>query len=141
MTGLLLCLLPGLFRYDVGIYQRRIDRDRSACFLSTLTCHFFELLFLSFDVFALAVGVIEPCCTVRLVFAVGFAALGQTGTKVAVFAAVALAAIARAADIKYDAAFRTSTHSLAYLNDWQDSRAFPKAGLDNGRQSWQAMSD
>jgi hypothetical protein len=59
----------------------------------------------------------------------------------AVFATVTLAAIARAADIKHDTAFRASTHSLAYLDVWQGSRAFPKAGLDNGRQSWQAMSD
>ena len=116
MIGLLLCLLPGLFRCNAGIYQRRIDRDRSAGFLATLTCHFFELPFLAFDVFALAVGVIEPCCTVRLVFAVGLATLGQSGTATAVFAAVALATIARAADIKYDAAFRTSTHSLAYID-------------------------
>jgi hypothetical protein len=118
MTGLWLCLLPGLFRYDAGIYQRRIDRDRSAGFFSTLTCHFFELPFLSFDIFALAAGVIESCCTACLVFAVGLAALGQSRTVTAVFAAVALAAIARAADIKYEAALRTSAHSQAYLDDW-----------------------
>jgi hypothetical protein len=116
MIGLLVCLLPGLFRFDAGIYQRRIDRDRSAGFLATLTCHFFELPFLSFDVFALAVGMIEPCCTVCLVFAVSLTSLGQSGTVPTVFAAVALAAIARAADIKYDAAFRTSTRSPAYID-------------------------
>jgi hypothetical protein len=52
-----------------------------------------------------------------------------------------LAAIAGAADMKYNSAFQTSTNSLAYIDSWQDSRVFPKAGLDNGRQSWQAMSD
>jgi hypothetical protein len=133
MTGLLLCLLPGLFRCDAGIYQRRIDRDRSAGFLATLTCHFFELAFLPFDVFALAVGVIAPCCTARLVFAVSLAALGQSGTATAVFAAVALAVIARAADIKYEPAFGLSTYSRPYLDVLQGTRAFPKAGLDNGR--------
>ena len=46
-----------------------------------------------------------------------------------------------AADIKYDPAFRTATLSSAYLDIWQDNRAFPKAGLDNGFQSWQAMSE
>lgn len=52
---------------------------------------------------------------------------------------VALAAITGVADIKHDAAFWASTYSPADLDFWQDSRAFPKAGLDNGRQSWQAM--
>ena len=84
---------------------------------------------------------IEPCRAARLVFAVGFAALSQSGTAAAVFAAIALAAIAGAADIKYDPAFRTATLSSAYLDIWQDNRAFPKAGLDNGFQSWQAMSE
>jgi hypothetical protein len=133
MTGLLLCLLPGLFRCNAGIYQRRIDHDRSVGFLDTLTCHYFELPFLPFDVFALAVDVIELCCTARLIFAVGLAALGQSGAAATVIAAVALAAIAGAADIKYEAAFRTSTHSRAYLDVLQCTLAFPKAGLDNGR--------
>jgi hypothetical protein len=57
----------------------------------------------------------------------------------AVLAAVTLTSITGAADIKDNAAFWTSTHSLADLVNWQGSRAFPKAGLDNGRQSWQAM--
>jgi len=83
---------------------------------------------------------IEPCRAARLVFAVGLAALCQPGTAAAVFAAIALAAIAGAADIKYNPAFRTSTLSLANLDIWQDSRAFLKAKLDNGGQSWQAMS-
>jgi hypothetical protein len=52
---------------------------------------------------------------------------------------VALAGITGAADIKNDAAFWTSTYSLAYLDFWQGGRVFPKVGLDNGHQSWQAM--
>jgi hypothetical protein len=59
----------------------------------------------------------------------------------AVLAAVALAAITAAADIKDEAAFWTSTHSLAYLDVWQGGRVFPKAGLDKRRQSWQARDD
>jgi hypothetical protein len=89
----------------------------------------------------LPVGVIQPRGAARLVFAVGFAALGQSCPMTAAFAAVALTPVAGAANIEHDAAFRISTHSLAYLDFWQGSRAFPKAGLDNGRQSWQAMSD
>lgn len=84
---------------------------------------------------------IELGCKTRPVFAVSFAALPQSRLMTAVGAAVALAAITRAADIKEDAAFWTSAHSLAYLDFWQGGRAFPKAGLDNGRQSWQAMDD
>jgi hypothetical protein len=53
---------------------------------------------------------------------------------------IALAAITGAADMKDDAAFWTSTFSPADLDFWQGSRAFPKAGLDNGRQSWQAIN-
>ena len=53
---------------------------------------------------------------------------------------VALAAITGAADVKNHAASWTSTHSLADLGFWRRTRAFPKAGLDNARQSWQAMN-
>jgi hypothetical protein len=51
---------------------------------------------------------------------------------------VALAAITGAADVENFAAFWTSTYSLPYFDRWQGARAFPKAGLDNGCQSWQA---
>ena len=105
-----------------------------------MTCHFFKLT-LSLAVSSLAIGVIELRCKARLVFAVGLAALLQPRLMTAALAAVALAAIAGAADIKDDAAFWTSTHSLAYLDVWQGGRVFPKAGLDNRRQSWQAMHD
>ena len=80
-------------------------------------------------------------CKARLVFAVGLAALLQPRLMTAVLAAVALAAITAAADIKDEAAFWTSTHSLAYLDVWQGGRVFPKAGLDKRRQSWQARDD
>ncbi len=108
---------------------------------STLTCHFFRFQPAVFYVCALAIGVVQPCCKARLVFAIGLAALGQSCLMAAVFAAVALATITGAADIKHDAAFRLPTNSPVYLGFWQGSRAFPKAGLDNGRQSWQARSD
>jgi len=102
-----------------------------------LTCHFFQLLALG--VSSLAGGVIELRYKARLIFLVGFAALRQSCPMTTDTIVVALAAITGAADIKDDAAFWTSTHSLAYLDFWQGRCAFPKAGLDNGRQSWQAI--
>jgi len=86
----------------------------------------------------LALGVIEFRFTARLVFPVGLAALLQSCPMTTPIVVVAVTAIAGAADVKNLAAFWTSTHPLAYL-DWQGARAFPKAGLDNGHQSWQAM--
>jgi hypothetical protein len=103
-----------------------------------LTCHSFQFLVLA--VRLLAPGMIEHSCKARLVFAIGLAALRQSRLMTAVLAAVTLASITGAADIKDNAAFWTSTHSLAYLGFWQGGRAFPKAGLDNGHQSWQAMN-
>jgi hypothetical protein len=135
----LLCLGLGLFRHDAGADQSRVDRDRGAGGFATLTCHFFRFQPLAFDVSSLAIGVIELCCTAGLVFPVGLAALRQPRPMPTDVIVVALAAIAGAADIKHDAAFWTSTYSPADLDFWQDSRAFPKAGLDNGRQSWQAI--
>jgi hypothetical protein len=101
-----------------------------------LTCHYFQL---ALAVSSLARGMIELRFKARLVFSVGLAALRQSCLMTAVFAAVTLTAITGAADIKDDTASRTSTHSLAYLDFWQGGRAFPKAGLDNGHQSWQAI--
>jgi len=83
---------------------------------------------------------IELRCTARLVFPVGLAALRQSCPMTTDIVVVALTAITRAADIKGEAAFWTSTHSLADLECWQGGRVFPKAGLDNGHQSWQAMN-
>lgn len=76
----------------------------------------------------------------RLVFPVGLAALRQSRPMTTDIVVVALTAITGAADTKDDAALSTSTHSLAYLDFWQGARAFSKPGLDNGRQSWQAMN-
>ena len=76
----------------------------------------------------------------RLVFVVGLAALYQSRAVTADVVVVALAAITGAADVKNHAASWTSTHSLADLGFWRRTRAFPKAGLDNARQSWQAMN-
>jgi hypothetical protein len=106
-----------------------------------LTWHFFQFQLLPLAVSSLALGMIELRCKVRLVFAVGLAALLQPRLMMAVFAAVALTTITGAAEIKVDAASWTSTHSQAYPVNWQGGRAFPKAGLDNGHQSWQAMED
>jgi hypothetical protein len=133
------CLLLRVFRYDAGAYQSRVDRDRGSRGSDTLTCHFFQFQLLALAVSSLAIGMIELRFKARLVLAVGLAALPQSRLMTAVLAAVALTAITGAADIKDDAASWTSTHSLAYLNFWQGGRAFPKAGLDNGHQSWQAM--
>ena len=135
----LLCLWLGFFRYDAGAYQGRVDRDRGAGGFATLTCHFFRFQPLALGISSLAIGVIELRCTARLVFPVGLAALRQSCPMTTGVVVVALAAITGAADIEHDAAFWPSTCSPADLDFWQGSRAFPKAGLDNGRQSWQAM--
>jgi len=133
------CLWLGLFRYDTGADQSRVDHDRGAGGFATLTCHFFRFQPLALDVSSLAIGVIELGCIAGLVFPVGFTALRQTRPMATDVIVVALAAITGAADIKHDAAFWTSTGSTADLDFWQGSRAFPKAGLDNGRPSWQAI--
>jgi hypothetical protein len=133
-------LLLRLFRYDASAYQSRIDRDRGAGGSATLTCHFFRFQPPALRVCSLAIGVIELCCMARLVFAVGPAALRQSCPMMTDIVVVALTAVAGAADTKNNAALWTSTHSLAYLDFWQGGRAFPKAGLDNGHQSWQAMN-
>jgi hypothetical protein len=133
------CLLLGLFRYDAGAYQSRVDRDRGVGGFATLTCHFLRFPPLALGVSSLAIGVIELRCIARLVFPVGLVALRQSRPMTTDVVVVALAAITGAADIKDDAAFWTSTHSLAYLDFWQGGRVLPKAGLDNGHQSWQAM--
>jgi hypothetical protein len=135
----LLCLWLGLFWHDAGAYQSRVDRDRGADGFATLTCHFFRFHPLALDVGLLAIGVIELRCTTRLVCPAGLAALRQPRPMTTDAVVVALAAITGAADIKHDAAFWTSTYSPADLDFWQGVRAFPKAGLDNGHQSWQAM--
>ena len=134
--GRLSCLLLQVFRSDAGAYQSRVDRGRGCRGFATLTCHYFQL---TLAVSSLTFGMIELRRKAGLVSAVGLAALRQSCLMTAVRAAVTLTAITRAADMKDDAAFWTSTNSLAYLDFWQGGRAFPKAGLDNGHQSWQAM--
>jgi hypothetical protein len=104
-----------------------------------LICHFFQLLALA--VSSLAIGVIQPRFTARLVFSVGLAALLQSCQMTTDIVVVALTTITGAADIKDPAASWTSTHSLSRISMGRGDRAFPKAGLDNGRQSWQAMDD
>ncbi len=133
------CLLGRVFRLEAGAYQGREDRDRGSRGFDTLTCHFLQFQLLALAVSLLARGMIELHCKARLVFAVGLAALRQSCLITAVLAAVTLTPITRATDIKDDDASWTPTYSLADLVNWQGGRAFPKAGLDNGRQSWQAM--
>lgn len=108
--------LPGLFCSGAGFYPPRIDHDRRIRFPDTLTCHFFQLLFSALDVCALAVGMIEFCRPARLISAVDLFALSQSGAATAMFTAVAVAAVAGAADEKYHAAFRTPAHSVTYLD-------------------------
>jgi hypothetical protein len=103
-----------------------------------LTWHFFQFQLLPLAVSSLALGMIELRGKARLVLEVGFAALLQSRLMTAVLASVALTAVTGAAEIKDDAAYWKSTHSLAYL-DWQGGRAFPKAGLDNGHQQDQSI--
>jgi hypothetical protein len=131
-------LVLRVFRYNAGADQSRVDRDRGSRGFGTLTCHYFQLL--AQAVSLLALGMIELRGKARLVFAVGLVALRQSCLMTAVLAAVTLTPITRAADTKDDAASWMSTYSLADLDFWQGGRAFPKAGLDNGRQSWQAMN-
>ncbi len=133
------CLWLGLFRYDAGAYQSRVDRDRGAGGFATLTCHFLRFQPLALRVSPLPIGVIELRCRARLVVPVGLAALRQSRPMTADVVVVALAAITGAADIKDDAAFWSSTHSPADLDFGQGVRALSKAGLDKGHQSWQAM--
>jgi len=131
-------LLLRPFHYDGGAYWSRVDRDRGGSGFATLTCHFFRFAPLALRVSALAIGMIELCRPARLVVPVGPAALRQSRPMAAEIVVVELAAITGAADIENDAASWTSACSLADLDFRQDARAFPKTGLDNGRQSWQA---
>jgi len=119
------CQLICAFRWVSSVCQSRVDRDRRSRGFATLTCHFFGVQLPALAISSLALGMIELRCKTRLVFAVRFAALPQSRLMTAVCAAVALAAITRAADIKDDAAFWTSAYSLAQLDFWQGGRAFP----------------
>jgi hypothetical protein len=78
-----------------------------------LTCHF---LIPAVDVSSLTSRVIKLGCTALLVFAVGLTALFQPRLMTMLIAAVTLAAIARAADMKDPATSTKSTNSPAYLD-------------------------
>ena len=122
------CLLLRAFRYEAGVYQGRVDRDRGSRGCATLTCHFFQFQLLALAVSLLAPGMIKLRCKTVLVFAVGIAALRQSCPMTTDIVVVALPAITGAADIKDNAAFWTSTHSLAYLGFWQGWPCLPKGG-------------
>jgi len=73
-------------------------------------------LILAVDVRSLTSSVIELGCMALLVFAVSLTALFQPRLMTMLIAAVALAVIARAADVKNPTASTKSTHSPAYLD-------------------------
>jgi hypothetical protein len=122
-------------RFIVGTFQCRNHAAGVIAPVATLTCHFFELLAL--NIRALAVRMIELCRQALLINLIGLVSLLQPPLAAAFSVAVALAAVTGAADKKDSAASRTSANPLAKL-DWQGVAVFLKAGLDNGRQSWQA---
>ena len=132
------CLWLRLFRYDAD-HQAGDDADRGADGSSTLTCYFFRFRFLALAEGLLTSAAVQLYRKAPLVGAVGLAALLQACPMTTGIVVVALTTITGAADVENFAAFWTSTYSLPYFECWQGARAFPKAGLDNRRQSWQAM--
>lgn len=131
------CLL-GFFRHRAD-HHDGVDADRAVAGFSTLTCYFLRFRLQTVAEGLLTSAAVQLCRKTPLVGAVGIAALLQACPMTTGIVVVALSAITGAADVKNFAAFWTSTYPLAYLESWQTGRAFPKAGLDNGRQSWQAM--
>jgi len=81
---------------------------------------------------------IETSGKALLVDAVGTTPLKESCLAATWLAAVCLSSIATPANEKNHNAGRTSTDPLTKLV-WQRALVFLKAGLDNGRQSWQAM--
>ena len=73
-----------------------------------------------------------------LVNAVGMSPLKESCLAATWLAAVCMPSIAAPADEKDHTTGRTPTDPLAKLV-WQCTLVFLKAGLDNGRRSWQAM--
>ncbi len=86
---------------------------------------------------ALAITMIEASFGALLVTAIGFAALEAAGFFTAPGAAITLAAVTMAAEIKHRAAGREVTHALAKNRGTSDGHRFRQAALDNRRRSWQ----
>ena len=93
--------------------------------------------FQSLAVLALAVTMIRTPFGALLVAAVGLAALEAAGFFAASRAAILLAAIAMAAEIKHRAAGEKATHTLTKGCGTGRRHRFPEEALDNRRRSCQ----
>jgi len=113
----------------------RVDAGRTAASGATLIRHFFPLLPLAIG--TLALGLIQLGGKALPVDMVGPAVLLKTRLSAAILTAIEIAAVARAADIENRTTPVPFAFSPAKL-DCSGAHAQPKAGLDNGRRSWQA---
>lgn len=82
-------------------------------------------------------GAIQPGGKAVLVGMVGTAVLLETRLAATLLTAIEIATVAGAANTKSRATPMPLAFSLAKL-DCRGTHAEPKAGLDNGRRSWQA---
>jgi len=101
-----------------------------------LTCQYLQ--FAALVIGPLAIRMIETSSKTLLVDVVGTTPLKESRLAATWLAAVCLSPIAAPANEKNHAAGRTPTDPLTKLL-WQRALVFLKAGLDNGRRSWQAM--
>jgi hypothetical protein len=85
----------------------------------------------------LTVAVIGASVGILLVATIGLAALEAEGFLAATGAAVTLAAVTMAAEIKNRAARRKVTHALAKDPGTRNRHRFREGALDNRRRSWQ----
>jgi len=113
----------------------RVDAGRRAANSATLIRHFFPFLPLSIG--PLTIGVIQLGGKAPLVEAVGPAVLLEARLAAAILTAIEIATVAAAADAENRTTPRPHAISLAKL-DGRGTHVEPKAGLDNGRRSWQA---
>jgi hypothetical protein len=113
----------------------RADADRKTARGATLIRHFFHLLPLPIG--TLALGLIQLGGKALPVDMVGTAVLLKTRLPAAILTAIKIATVTRSADIENHTTPRPFAFSLAKL-DCRGAHAQPKAGLDNGRRSWQA---
>jgi len=88
----------------------------------------------------LMVAMVEPSFGTSLVTSIRFAELAAARQIATRLAAIALPPIAVAADIECLSAFRGTAKPSTEEKFQRASRPFPKAGLDNGCRSWQAIN-
>jgi hypothetical protein len=90
-------------------------------------------------IFALALAVVETPFQAEALFiaAVGLAALQAAGFFTTSGAAILLAPITTATEIKHCAAGREATHTLAKDCGTRRGHRFREEALDNRRRSWQ----